>query len=386
MSYIEELANVPDFDLIENTTLESLREQMLSAYSEKYEEATGTVPTLREGNPFRMVIDAFALQTYQILEMINYAAKQNFLKYAEGESLDHLAAFKGLERETAAPAHTTLQFSMDDARSDTVGIPGGTRVCTESEVVYVTDEYVEIEPGQTSVIVSASAEEAGTDGNGYAAGTVTEMMDLVPYISAVTNTEETTGGKDVQSDEDFTRDILAAPKGTSMGGPEDAYEALAYKMRPDVYDVKSISPTPCYVDVYFTLDDGAIPTAADLQAMETYFDPKSMRPMGDRVSAKAPTEVEYSISFTYYIAESDASAEQEIKRRVVDAVEGYKTWQRKIGRDVNPSELIRLVMQAGARRVALTAPEYTLITGDAENGVKISKLKTESIIYGGMEP
>lgn len=385
MSDIKELENVPEIDFIGETTLESLREDILAFYAKYYEEETGVTPELKESNPFRMIINAFALQLYQTIKLIDYAGKQNFLKYASGSTLDNLGAFKKITREDASPAKTTLQFNMQDVRSEPVGIPGGTRVCTETEVVFATDEYAEIPAGEKSVEVTASAEETGVVGNGYAAGTVSEIMDDIPYVESVTNTSETTGGKDIQSDDDFTLDIYNAPKGTSMGGPEDAYEAMAYKMRPDVYDVKPVSPQPCYVDIYFTLDGGVLPSSADLTEMEEYFSPKNMRPQGDRVSAKAPEEIGTTISLTYYISQADASAEEEIKGKVADAVKEYKVWQRRIGRDVNPSELIRLIMAAGAKRVALTTPAYTKINADVENGVQICKITSETVSYGGLE-
>lgn len=385
MSYIKELTNVPELDFLGGVTLEDIREDILKDYSAQYERITGTLPNLRESNPYRMQINSFSLKLYQTLLLIDHIGKQNFLRYATGASLDNLAVLKQLTREPATPAKTMLKFSMEDARSEAVGIPGGTRACTESEVVFCTDEYAEIPAGSTQITVSASAEEPGTASNGFAAGAVSEMMDLVPYISSVTNTAETKGGKDIQSDEDLTLDIFNAPKGTSMGGPEDAYEAKALKMRADIYEVKPVSPMPCYVDIYFTLEDGKLPEAEDLQQMEKYFSPKSMRPQGDRVSAKVPEEVGYSISLTYYIAEENASAEQEIKDKVAAAISTYKVWQRRIGRDINPSELIGLIRDAGAKRVELAAPIFAKIYADAENGVQIGKLTTETVTYGGLE-
>ena len=131
--------------------------------------------------------------------------------------------------------------------------------------------------------------------------------------------------------------------------------------------------------------DGKLPTSGEITAMGGYFSPKSMRPLGDRVSGKAPAEVTYNINFTYYIGAENAGTEEEIKNRVSDAVGAYKAWQRRIGRDVNPSELIRLVMAAGAKRVELTAPTYAQVTSDAENGVKVAALGTEAVTYGGLE-
>ena len=70
-----------------------------------------------------------------------------------------------------------------------------------------------------------------------------------------------------------------------------------------------------------------------------------------------------------------------IQAAVAQAVEDYKTWQRTIGRDINPSKLVALIMEAGAKRVAVTAPTYTAVAA-----TKVSALQGEAVIsYGGLE-
>ena len=67
--------------------------------------------------------------------------------------------------------------------------------------------------------------------------------------------------------------------------------------------------------------------------------------------------------------------------KVAAAVEQYKTWQRAIGRDINPSQLVRMVMDAGAKRVTVTAPTYTPV-----DATKVSALQGEATVtYGGLE-
>ena len=384
MSYIKELANVPDVDFLGDMSLETVTNELLTGYAEYYEQATGIAPDLKPTNRDRIILQSAALLLYQSIELIDREGKSNLLKYATGAALDNIAVIKRLLREPAQPAKTILKFSLAEARSEDVTVPAGIRICTESEIVFFTTEAVTIAAGSIDVTAPAEAEISGLSGNGYPAGTVTELMDLVPYIDSVANTVITSGGKDMQSDEDFTLDIYNAPRGTSIGGPEDAYEALAYKFDPAVSDVKPVSPEPCCVDVYFLMD-GKLPTSGEITAMGEYFSPKDMRPLGDRVSGKAPVEVTYDITFTYYISADDASAEADIKERVASAVTSYKVWQRKIGRDVNPSELIRLVMAAGAKRVELTAPTYAKVTSDAVAGVKVAALGAETVTYGGLE-
>ena len=70
-----------------------------------------------------------------------------------------------------------------------------------------------------------------------------------------------------------------------------------------------------------------------------------------------------------------------IQAEVAKAVDNYKTWQRAIGRDINPSQLVRMVMDAGAKRVTVTAPEYTAV-----DATKVSALQGDAVInYGGLE-
>ena len=76
----------------------------------------------------------------------------------------------------------------------------------------------------------------------------------------------------------------------------------------------------------------------------------------------APTAVSYDVDITYYIDSADATMASTIQASVTAAVDNYVAWQKeKLGRDINPSELIRLVMQAGAKRVTVTAPVFTAL-------------------------
>ena len=103
--------------------------------------------------------------------------------------------------------------------------------------------------------------------------------------------------------------------------------------------------------------------------------------MTDLVQVSAPEEVKYTINLTYYINRSDSAQAVTIQQEVAAAVEQYKTWQRAIGRDINPSQLIRMVMDAGAKRVSVTAPTYTTVAA-----TKVSALQGEATItYGGLE-
>ena len=85
---------------------------------------------------------------------------------------------------------------------------------------------------------------------------------------------------------------------------------------------------------------------------------------------------------TYYIARADATQATAIQTAVADAVAAYELWQRsKLGRDINPSELIRRVMAAGALRVFVTTPAHTVLTA-----AQVAIPSTAAVVtFGGLE-
>jgi phage-related baseplate assembly protein len=153
-------------------------------------------------------------------------------------------------------------------------------------------------------------------------------------------------------------------------------------------EAKAVSPTACNILVYFMMSGGVIPSTDQITAMTAWFSPKSRRPQGDRVTCAAPSEVTYDITMTYYIDAADEASESTITAAVNAAITSYETWQRVMGRDINPSQLIKMVMAAGAKRVVLTAPVHTVINNGADDSadpVQIAKLGTATITNGGLE-
>ena len=228
----------------------------------------------------------------------------------------------------------------------------------------------------------AQAEEAGAASNGLAIGAISTLVDPIPYMGSVANTTESSGGTDAEDDESLTERTFLAPSVFSCAGPADAYEYYARAWRNDVEDVRVTSPEPSEVDIYFILDGGALPTPTECEEMEDYFmdEEQVRRPLTDLVTCKAPTEVNYTIAGTYYIGTSNRNNVAAIQAAVQNAVAEYQAWQRKLGRDINPTELIARIRGAGAKRVSLTAPADTVIE---EN--QIGKCTSASIAYGGLE-
>lgn len=376
------IKSLPDISFIDNKDIDQVRQEMVADYESFISEATGQTVTLERSSVHRMELYAAAAQIYQAMQYIDRQGKQSILKYSYSDFLDNLAIFKGVTRNPATPATTTLRFTLSAERDTATGIPQGTRVSAAGAIYFATDVYAEIPAGSTTVDVPATCTVAGTDGNGFAAGELATIVDPIPYVASVTNTTATEGGAEIESDDDLAERVFLAPGAYSTAGPEDGYLYHAKAYSAAIGDVVATSNQAAgTVDIVFIMADGSTPGEEMIEGLEGYLQGKTIRPMTDLVRVAAPQEVTYTINLTYYINRSDSAKAVTIQAAVAQAVADYQTWQRAIGRDINPSQLVRMVMDAGAKRVTVTAPTYTAV-----DATKVSALQGDAVIsYGGLE-
>lgn len=383
MSNISELANCPELSFIESMTLQETEAQLRGLYAQYYRELTGNEPDLGEADPTSLLMKAFAAMEYQTMQYADAKGRMEMLNTSTGEALDALAALVGISRKEPTKATAAVRFTLSEEQSSVVAIPAGTRVKTEDGKYFNTLQYAEVKVGETFVDVVVQAEEAGAGSNGLLAGSIKILVDPIPYVAGVSNTTESTGGLDTEGDDNLTRRIYLSPSVYSCAGPRDAYEFYAREWRGDVADVRTDSPSPDKVDIYFVIEDEdglRLPNTTELAEMKAYMSEETMRPLCDQVNCLAPDEVEYDIALTYWIAESEQKSVSEIQSRVAAAVADFQTWQRKLGRDVNPTELITRVRQAGAKRVKLTAPADIPV-----DKIELPKCTGATVNYGGLE-
>lgn len=376
------IKSLPDISFIDNKDIDQVRQEMVADYESFISEATGQTVTLERSSVHRMELYAAAAQIYQAMQYIDRQGKQSILKYSYSDFLDNLAIFKGVTRNPATPATTTLRFTLSAERDTATGIPQGTRVSTAGAIYFATDVYAEIPAGSTTVDVPATCTVAGTDGNGFAAGELATIVDPIPYVASVTNTTATEGGAEIESDDDLAERVFLAPGAYSTAGPEDGYLYHAKAYSAAIGDVVATSNQAAgTVDIVFIMADGSTPGEEMIEGLEGYLQGKTIRPMTDLVRVAAPQEVTYTINLTYYINRSGSAKAATIQAAVAQAVADYQTWQRAIGRDINPSQLVHMVMDAGAKRVTVTAPTYTAV-----DATKVSALQGDAVIsYGGLE-
>lgn len=380
MSNISQLANVPDISFIDNMTLQETEQQLKDEYQRLYQELTGKEGELSEADTKTLLIKAFALIEYQTMQYIDAKGKAELLKSSTGENLDALAALYGIARQDSHRATATERFSLSQARGEVVAIPAGTRVKTQSGLYFNTLEYAEIAIGDTYKDVIVQAEEPGTASSGILAGVIDTLVDPIPYIASVSNTDTSTGGLDVEDDDNLTERLYLAPSKFSCAGPKDAYEYYVREWRADVGDVQVVSPSACVINLYVVLEDGSLLNATEKASLTAYINDETIRPLTDTVSCQDPTEVTYNIALTYYISNSNQRSVSTIQAAVQQAVTDFQKWQRKLGRDINPTELIARIRDAGAKRVTLTSPTDTAISS-----TQLPKIGTVTVTYGGLE-
>lgn len=189
------------------------------------------------------------------------------------------------------------------------------------------------------------------------------------------------GGADLESDESLAERIFLAPSGYSVAGPDDAYKYWTKTYSQTIGDVKVTSPNPVEVEIRFIMTNGELPTKTVIDGVAAYLQDENIRPLTDKVTVLAPETVKFNIAFTYYVNLSDQSKAGTIQAEVAQAVADYIEWQtRTIGRDINPSELMKRIVAAGAKRAEITSPVFTTVPDTS-----VARIGTQTVTYGGVE-
>lgn len=313
----------------------------------------------------------------------DYAAKMNLLAYATGEFLDHLGALLAVWRMNPLPATTTMRFTLSAPQSKTGTFPRGTRVSRSGATFYfAVTEAVTIPAGDLSIDVIVEALEAGEAGNGYLPGELDQLVDPLPWVASVVNLEITAGGSEQEADESLRERIQLAPESFSVAGPEGAYIYWTKTAQTGILDVAAWSPEPGVVEVDFLLTGGELPNQAVIDRVAEVLNDRTRRPLTDQVQIQAPEVVSFDVKVIWWMYASDEIQRAQIQTAVQNAFDEWILWQKsKIGRDLNPSELIRLIQAAGAKRVEVISPIYRVVE---RNQVAVAS-ENRILAFGGEE-
>lgn len=367
---------MPRFNLPDITFTEKSPEQVEAEVLAEFQKQSGL--SLAPADPRRKFIQSIAYLLSLQRSLIDYRAKQNLLSYAQDNYLDHLGSLLNTSRLGPLSATTTIRFHFSISQERI--IPAGTRVTAGDNVFFATQQAVVVTAEQSQVDIEAICTEPGSHGNGYLPGQIAQLVDPLPWVQSVENITTSEGGSDIEDDDAYAERIHQAPESFSVAGPEGAYHYWAMTASPLIIDVSVRSPSPGEVEVRPLLKGGEIPGQELLDLVSSVLSDKTRRPLTDLVQVLAPEVVGYNIELTYWIGTNNTSVSN-VQSRVHAAVNDYISWQKsKLGRDIDPSELIALVKNAGAKRVTVTLPAYQEL-----EPYEVAIEDTITVNYGGLE-
>lgn len=379
---IKTVLEYPEVSFINDMSIEDMSDFYIEEMQKKYKELTGRNLILQESDPIRLMAYTNCLLLYQIAQYADRAGKMALLKYSYGDYLENIGALKGISRNSGAAARARLRFTLSVKRPSTTIIKEGIRVTASDGVYFKTMDMLEIPAGQLSGEVNAECREIGIKGNGYEIGAIKTIVDPVSYVEKVENVTVSEGGADLESDENLAERIFLAPSSWSTAGPDDAYKYWVRTFNPAISDVMVGSDIPGEVDIFFILQDGQLPEETMIAELDEYLKNEEIRPLTDQVIVRAPKIQEYEIDLTYYINRSDRSRASAINNRVQEAVQTYISWQReRIGRDINPDQLRKMLLIAGAKRLEIREPQFSAI---AQASIAMPAGDVQ-VLYGGIE-
>lgn len=340
--------------------------------------------TLSTADPRRLMALALCQPVVQTRILADAAAKQMYLTYAQGQFIDQIGHNLDCERPGAKPATAIVRFTRSVADTSAV-IPAGT-LLAGGDLQWVADEITFGVGELLSGEVVATCQTAGAIGNGVRIGGINTIVTPDTIMATVESVNVSHGGTDVMDDEAYVELIRMRTDAYSCAGPTGAYKYYALNANPAVQDVHVFVVSPAVLDIYVLKTGGVIPANDDpvlIDVLEAC-SKDTVRPCGDFVTVKPPEAVEYMLVVDYYLTHETVAArgEQAVHDAIQQAVLSYVEWQSaKIGRDINPDELTRRMMEAGAKRLFVRAPAFMSVT---ETGVA-SLQGGIQLAFGGYE-
>lgn len=332
---------------------------------------------LYPGDERRIFGEGLVLVFVSLYSEFNDKMKQRTLEHARGVVLDALGKRYDVYRAEPASAYATFRFSMSAAHGENIIIPAGTRITSDGSVYFATQETAVIIAGNTEIDLLGVCTVGGAAYNGFVSGAIATLVDLIPYISSVSNITTTIGGDDgepytTEGDAKFRERIRLAPGSMSTAGSEMGYRYFALSADPDIIDVAVDCPEsePNTVNIYPLMAGGALPDEETLTKVLDACSAAKVRPMTDHVSALAPETVEYSVELKYYCTKDDEALLIQAIEGEGGAIDKYNEWQTAaLARDIDPDQLRSFIFAAkaesgasGTVRMDIVKPSFAALS------------------------
>lgn len=248
----------------------------------------------REGS---IVHDMLAPSAYEI-EMLGFELdailELGFADTSQAEFLERRTAELGIFRKVAIGSDGVVTFVGLDGTE----IPIGTRLLTESGIVFATAEYAVVKDGAATVPVEAVT--LGIAGN-IGPGEIVQIENRPAGLDSVSNVGAFIGGVDIESDDELKARYLLKVRKPITSGNKYHYELWA----TEVEGVSAARVHPLWngngtVKVVIVDTEGRAPAPDIVAATAAHIE--EQRPIGATVTVVAVTEVLVDIAVTLTLA------------------------------------------------------------------------------------
>lgn len=358
-----------NFNFIE-TDASKIYNSVLDALMQHCNEA------LCPGDERRIFGEALVAVLVLVLNLMDDRAKQRTLQNARGYVLDALGERLDVYRLEASAATATFRFTASAAQNENIIIPAGTRITTDGSVYFATKEVTVLPAGELSVDVPGVCTSTGAAYNGYAAETISTLVDLIPFVAGAANIDTSVGGDDgepytAEGDNKFRERIRLAPSVLSTAGSESGYRYHVLSADPDIIDVAIDCPKdePNTVKLYPLMKGGDVPDEDTLQKVLDATTGAKVRAMTDHVLVIPPEQVEYDIEIKYYCTKEDEATLIQAIEADGGAIDKFNEWQTAaLDRDIDPDQLRSFIFAAkdkstatGTVRMDIVQPVLTAV-------------------------
>ena len=210
---------------LQGQSADEIHRRMMSALPDDIDKSEGQIP-------WDFTRPAALEKAEMVQFILNETIKIMFKQWAYGEYLDLHAEGEGLSRREPNTASGTLLVKAKPG----VIIPAGFQFATPAQgggsIIFAASEQVEFLglPDPAGVVtreIKIQAVSGGTRGN-VPPDTIILMVNPIPGVTYISNPEATTGGTNLESDDDLRDRIIdAVRKGVSYTGCDSDYERWA---------------------------------------------------------------------------------------------------------------------------------------------------------------
>lgn len=279
-------------------------------------ELYGDNVNLSERSPLGMFIQAIAWEISIAWEEIENSYYNGSSLNAIGLALDDIVNNFGRKRFDGIKAKGNIRIIGD---AETV-VNSGFIVGTKDEILFETIKNVTI-PEKEEVMVGIQAKDIGIEYN-VPAKTITEIINPIAGVREVANTNPTTGGADIETDEQLRLRHLEALREPTTGDNAAQYKLWAREVK-GVGNIKilPITPTRGYVTIVIT-DSNNQP--ADTELINKVFEHiDKLRPVNAGIYVE--TAIAKPININASIRMAEGYRIQDIQSSCVDILEDYFT-------------------------------------------------------------